>query len=132
MPTRRSEAGATLVEVLVALLVTAIGTLSVATLMAYGTRLQSTSRDTTTAAGVARQTMERLRMLPPLSPSRQFGGSLTADVADYSTVITTPQGTFRCRWQVSIAPSNMKEVNIVVLSGPSNLVLARIGGMVWP
>ena len=40
---RSPESGFTLVEVLMALLVTTVGTLSVAALMAYGTRLQSTS-----------------------------------------------------------------------------------------
>lgn len=128
---RSSESGASLVEVLVALVVTTVGTLSVATLMAYGTRLQVTSRDTTTAAAVARQQMERIRMLPPLSASRAIGGSLTADVANYSMTVATPQASFRVRWQVTASAASMKEVNVVVL-GPTNLELARIGGTVWP
>jgi prepilin-type N-terminal cleavage/methylation domain-containing protein len=127
-----SESGFSLVEVLMALVVTTIGTLSVATLMAYGTKLQTTSRDTTTAAAVARQQMERLRMLPPLSASRAIGGSLTADVTDHSTIVTTQQAQFRVRWVVTAGPASTKEVNIVVLSGPANLQLARVGGTVWP
>ncbi len=129
---RSPESGFTLVEVLMALVVTTVGTLSVAALMAYGTRLQSTSRDTTTAAAVAREQMERLRMLPPLSPSRALGGSLTADVTNYSATVTTPQARFRVRWVVTAGPAATKEVNLVVLAGPANLELARIGGTVWP
>lgn len=132
LPRKSSESGSSMVEVLMALLVTTIGTLSVATLMTYGTRLQSTSRDTTTAAAVARQQMERLRMLPPLSASRAWGGSLTADLANYSAAVVTPQARFRCRWTVTPGPAGVKQVDLVVLSGPSNLQLAQIGGTVWP
>lgn len=135
---RKGEAGASLVEVMMALLVTTVGTLAVASLMAYGTRLQATARDTTTAAGYGRQQLERLRMLPPLSPSRALGpngapaGSLTADVANYSTGLTTQQARFRCRWVVSAGPAGTKQINLVVLSNPGNLRLAEIGGSVWP
>jgi Tfp pilus assembly protein PilV len=129
---RNSEAGASLVEVLVAMLVTVVGTLSVATLMAYGTSLQVTSRDTTTAAAVARQQMERLRMLPPMSPSRAIGGSLTANVNNYTAEVDTTHGRFRVRWQVTPGPAGTKQVEMIVLSVSSNLQLAQIGGSVWP
>lgn len=129
---RDSEAGASLVEVLVALVVTVVGTLSVATLMAYGTSLQVTSRDTTTAAAVARQQMERLRMLPPLSPARAVGGSLTADVANFSAVVDSTHGQFRVRWQVSAGPAGTKQIEMIVLPARVDLQLAEIGGSVWP
>lgn len=129
---RDSEAGASMVEVLVAMLVTVVGTLSVATLMAYGTNLQVTSRDTTTAAAVARQQMERLRMLPPLAPSRAIGGNLAADVANYSALVDTTHGQFRVRWVVTAGPAGTKQVDMIVLPVSSNLTLAQIGGSVWP
>jgi Tfp pilus assembly protein PilV len=129
---RDSEAGATLVEVLVAMVVTVVGALSVATLMAYGTNLQVTSRDTTTAAAIARQQMERLRMLPPLSPARAIGGSLTTSAANYSAVVDSTHGQFRVRWVVTAGPAGTKQVEMVVLHARANLQLAQIGGSVWP
>lgn len=131
LPRRNAETGASLVEVLVALLVTAVGTLSVASLMAYGTSLQVTSRDTTSAAAIGRQQFERLRMLPPLSPERAVGGSLTADAANHFRVVATTSGPLRCRWVVTTAAAGTKEINLVVLT-PRNLQLAQIGGAVWP
>lgn len=129
---RTSQSGFSLVEVMVALIVTTVGTLSVATLMAYGTRLQVTSRDTTAAAGVARQQMERLRMLPPLAAERSLGGSLTADVANHFRLVATTNGQLRCRWLVTTGPAGTKEVNVVVMPITTNLRLAQIGGAVWP
>lgn len=137
-PRRSSDTGASMVEVLVAMVITVVGTLSVATLMAYGTTLQVTSRDTTTAAAVARQQMERLRMLPPLHPSRALGpggspaGSLTSSVANYSAVVDTTHGQFRVRWLVTAGPAGTKQVEMIVLPARMNLQLAQIGGSVWP
>jgi hypothetical protein len=139
----RGEAGSSLAEVLVALVVTAVGTLSMATLIAYGTRLQTTSRDTTLATAVGRQQIERLRMLPPLNPSRAAvvtpcasppcpPGSLTADVPNYFTVVPTPAGQFRCRWTVAPGPAGTKQVQMVVLRDPGTFPVAELEVSVWP
>lgn len=129
---RSPEAGFSLTEVIVALIVTTVGGLSMATLIGYGTRLQTTARDVTIAASAARQEFERLRTAAPLNAKRAVGGSLTADLANHSTTVQMQGMTFRVRWQVAAGPANTREVQLVVLPPRVEFPLATVGGRLWP
>ncbi len=129
---RRRDEGFSITEVLVALVVTVIGTLSMATLIAYGTRLQVTARDVTRAAAAGRQELERLRTAPPLSAKRSIDGSLTADVANHFVTVQSQGATFRVRWQVSAGPAGTREVAMVVLPERDDFPLVTMGGKLWP
>lgn len=128
----RSEAGFSLAETLVALFITAVGTLSVATLIGYGTKLQTTARDATIAASAGRQELERLRLADPLAAKRTVGGSLTANVANHSTTSTVQGQTYRIRWAIVAGPASTKEVTMVVLPQDNNWPLATLGARLWP
>lgn len=122
-----SERGTSLVEALVSCGVTAFGVLSVAVLFLYGIRLQAVSRDGSTSSQLAVAQLEQLRMLPPVAPQRQNGGSLTADVANYFTTV----GNFKVRWLVTDGPATTKDV--IVVARPINAIArpAQIEGLLW-
>jgi Tfp pilus assembly protein PilV len=123
----RSEVGGGLTEALVSTAVTAFGVLSVATLFLYGTRLQTVAKDGSASMNLATAQLEQLRMLPNVSPQVQNGGSLTSDLANYSTT----SGNYRVRWLVTSGPATTKDVTVLVT--PIN-GLARPGqleGLLW-
>jgi len=90
MPTpplaRSTERGASLVEVMVALVVLAVGILAVARLFPAGSQSQLQSRMTSNASYFARQKSEYLRTLPgshaDLGAGRHPAGSATEDLGD--------------------------------------------------
>lgn len=135
------EAGFGLPEALVATFITAVGVLGVATLIALGARMQLNSRDATNMTSLALARLERLRMLPGNSPERANGGSLTANVANYFTVM---QGS-TVRWQVQDGPACgpvtwsgttavtecSKQVVIVAIPTNSQSATARLEVLLW-
>ena len=127
MTRMNSDTGTSLTEALVSTAVTAFGVLAVASLFLYGIRLQSVSRDGSTATELAVSQLEQLRMLPPVAAQRQNGGSLTDDVPNYFTTI----GTFKLRWLVTDGPATTKDV--IVVARPINTIArpAQIEGLLW-
>ncbi len=107
---RSSQCGFSLVEVLVAMVVTVICLLGVALLILYGTRLGSASREAAIATALARAEIERLRVIPRSEPERQTGGSLSADVAGHFR----RQGRLTSRWVVAPGPAGTQEVTLAV------------------
>ena len=119
------EAGFTLVELLVAMVITVVGVVAVTVMIMYGIRLQTVSRDSTAATALARAKIEELRLLPVIDPRRVAQvhcASLTANVnnkfdvaeADGSTAAAT--GRFTRRWCVGPGPAGtgIDEVWVVV------------------
>jgi prepilin-type N-terminal cleavage/methylation domain-containing protein len=98
---RRTDAGFTLVETLIAMVITAVGVLGVATLFVVGTKGQVTARDSSRAVLLATAELERIRMLPVSAPERANGGSLTTDVAAHFAV----RGQTTVRWTVADGPA---------------------------
>ena len=103
-------AGFSLVEVLVAMVVTVICVLGVALLILYGTRLGTAARDAAITSSLARAEIERLRVVPRTEPERQTGGSLAADVAGHFR----RQGRLTSRWVIAPGPAGTQEVSLVV------------------
>jgi Tfp pilus assembly protein PilV len=128
---RPSEAGFTLVEALVAMLVLVVGIQAVANLMVVASTSNSVANHSSAATAQATETLERLKAIPfaQLTP----GGSLTADVpapcnGNTTNCIPTPLnrysmfrdvagvGQIRTRWLVRQAATAATMIQITVRS----------------
>ena len=107
------ERGFGLVESVMSMGIAAAGLLAVAGLMAAGAGLQRNSRDGGRAGMAAMQQLEQLRILPRTDARVQVGGSLTANVANYNTLVDAPPaGRLRVRWQVLAGPAGTVEIRV--------------------
>jgi prepilin-type N-terminal cleavage/methylation domain-containing protein len=97
------EKGFSLIECLVAMVITTIGLLAVAGLIGVGIRLQTESRDATAATAFARAKIEQLENFAPTAAERAAGGSITANVANYND---TPDPKYRRRWLIETNATN--------------------------
>jgi type IV pilus assembly protein PilV len=110
---RSSEAGFTLVEALVAILVLVFGLAAVANLMLVGASSNAVGNATTASATLASREMERLKAVEFLTLAP--GGNLDADQAGYFSVEDVPGvGRVRTRW--TIAQLDPRNVFITVRS----------------
>lgn len=95
-----SEAGFTLVEAMVAIVVLLVGVASVANLMVVAASSNTVGNQATAAATMASQEMERLSAIP--YDQLVVGGDLTADDPGFFSEQNLPGvGLIRTRWQVS-------------------------------
>jgi type II secretory pathway pseudopilin PulG len=116
----KSERGFTLVEAIVALVVSTIGLLTLAQMMAVTLQMQQLGRNSTSAARMAQDKVDELTTVGFTDPSMQCGGSLTADVANYND---TPDGVtnYKRRWVVANGPDgagsslNLRQVTVRVI-----------------
>jgi Tfp pilus assembly protein PilV len=97
---QKDQTGVTLIEVLIAMIVTVVGVVAVATLITYGIGLQVLSRDTSRANSLAKAKIEQLRIIPSSDPQLSLGGDLSSNVSDH---FDTPAGFVR-RWVVAAGP----------------------------
>jgi prepilin-type N-terminal cleavage/methylation domain-containing protein len=97
------QRGFTLIECLIAMVITLVGLLAVANLIVVGIRLQTESRDASAANALAVAKMEQLENYAPVATQRVRGGSLTSDVAGY---FDTPDTRFKRRWMVETNPAD--------------------------
>ncbi len=120
---RRGEAGFSIVELLIAMLVTVTCLLGVALMLIYGTRLAQASREATLASAFARSELERIRLLPRSASERQPGGQLGSDVPEHFAT----RGRYTSRWQVAAGPAGTQDVSLVVLAAAdAHVPLARL------
>lgn len=107
MKGQNSQRGMSLIEVLVAMMVTVVGVVAVATLILYGIGLQVQSRDATMANALAKSKIEELTISLPA-----VGGDLDNNVTGYND---TPTG-FTRRWVVTAGPANTLDVTVRVIA----------------
>src|SRR5580765_21460 len=124
--TRKKEDGFALIEVMIAILILAIGLLGLAALMAQLTGTTGNSRYMGTEVMLASEKLEDLNRLQVGDPSLAAGGNLASDAANYSdqiqvssdngTTTTVAAGTaaastdmlqFRRRWIIEQNPSGL-------------------------
>jgi len=108
-----------LIEVLIAMVVTGVGIVAVATLILYGIGLQVQSRDATMANALAKSKIEELSIS---LPTPTVGGDLDSNVTDYND---TPTG-FTRRWEVKDGPANTLEVTVRVISENPTAVVSPV------
>ncbi len=108
----RSENGTSLLEVLVALLLIAMGALSVAPMFVSSARANASGADISSLASMATARMESLRATAfhDLIP----GGSLTSSLASYSDT-TDPNAVVR--WEIidGGGPADTKTIRLIAL-----------------
>ena len=116
LPPRRParEEGFSLVELMVALVLLGIGLLSIANVFPMGSRSQLRDRLRTSAADLAQQKMEQLRIVAWSAADLNVG---THPSAAGETLTLTDEGSFNRRWIVESqagAFADMKKVTVRV------------------
>jgi prepilin-type N-terminal cleavage/methylation domain-containing protein len=122
---RSSEAGFTLVEVLVAIVILVFGLIAVTNLLLVAASSNTVANHSTAAATAASETMETLKQVP--FSQLADGGDLTSDVTNFSRLDMIPGvGPIRTRWVVTTTPTDAQVKFITVQSeGEGPMVRAR-------
>lgn len=125
---RDGEAGFTLIETLVAIVVLVFGLIAVTNLLLVGATNNSVANQGTAATAVATQQMETLkaRRFTELAP----GGDLGSDVNDYSdNVVVEGVGTINVRWTV-VMPEDEPQLRLITVQaeglGPMVRMRSRV------
>lgn len=98
-----NQKGFTLIECMIAMVITTVGLLAVSGLMVVGIRLQTESRDAIAANSLARAKIEEIQNYSPTASQRARGGSLTSNTTNYSD---TSDARFQRRWQIENSPTD--------------------------
>jgi prepilin-type N-terminal cleavage/methylation domain-containing protein len=104
-PHPRSEAGFTLVEALIAMVILSFGLMAVANLLVVATGSNGIANMSTAATSIASQQLETMKTVP--FTTLATGGDITADVADsggnnaYRDDLVPGVGRIHTRWQVT-------------------------------
>lgn len=124
-PAARAEAGFTLVEALVAIVVLLVGVASVANLMLVAASSNTVGNQGTAAATLAGREIERLMAIP--YDQLVVGGDLESDVTDFNRDDELPGvGIVHTRWQVvAIGGDNQTRFIRVRSEGTGALTRAR-------
>ncbi len=125
-PPRVQEAGFTLVEALVAIVILAFGLIAITNLLLVAASSNTVANQSTAATTAASQTLDQLRATA--FNTLAVGGDVTADVAGYVRDDQVPGvGLIHTRWQImNVAPANPRAFFIVVRSeGTGALSQAR-------
>jgi prepilin-type N-terminal cleavage/methylation domain-containing protein len=114
------DRGFTLIEVMLSIVVLAVGLVSIVGISGYVSRANTVSNDLSILATAAQDEVDRLRTatwsLSTEDPALAVGGSLTADVADhFSTRTGSPIGDLKVRWVVSEGPGTTGDVRTITI-----------------
>ncbi len=130
MKTRSNDqSGFTLIECTFALLITMIGVLGAAGLLAVGIRKQVEARDTTSASSFAKAKIEQLQNTSPASALRARGGQLNADVVGYND---SPDPRYRRRWKIETypldagVPANTQRITVQIVPATPGVRLPNV------
>ena len=120
---RDGEAGFTLIETLVAIVVLVFGLIAVTNLLLVGATNNTVANHGTAATAVATQQMEVLKARPfrDLAP----GGSLTTDVTDFSANVPVEGvGTINVRWQI-VTPTDEEQLRFIAVQAEGTGAMVR-------
>ena len=121
--------GFTLIECLIAMVITTFGLLAVSGLMGVGIRLQTESRDAIAANSLAKAKLEELQNYAPTASQRARGGSLTSNVTNYND---SPDARFQRRWLIETnptdagVPANAQRITVVIVANNTGVRLPNI------
>ena len=120
-PRSESEAGFTLIELMVAIVVIVIGVLGMASVTATSIRHQDTNAARTDMAALADNKFEDLRLFAGAvvrtADTMQLvpGGDLAASVANYNDAVTERGRTYTRRWIVTAGVGGTRSVTIRII-----------------
>lgn len=121
---RRPQAGFTLVEALIAMVILSFGLIAVTNLMLVATTSNTVANQSTAAASIASQRMEQLKALSFTDAGMTAGGNVTTDTTGFFDDVQVPGvGTVHTRWQVTDVDPTTKFIVVRsegtgVLAGP--------------
>ena len=115
---RVPERGFTLIECIVAMVLTVVGLLAVLTLVAYATRMYTTSGDLAIANSLAKAKIEELQ-----NTSQSAGGNLTNNTTNY---FDQPTSKFIRRWQIAADSMGTQTLSVAVMPAYPGIVLPEV------
>jgi len=108
---RNSQAGFTLVEALIAIVVLAFGLIAVSNLLVVATGSNGIANNATASSTLATRQLEQLKAVPFLNLVP--GGSVTADVGAYFRNDVLPGvGTIHTRWQITVIDNDTYAITV--------------------
>jgi prepilin-type N-terminal cleavage/methylation domain-containing protein len=118
VPAGRSEAGFTLVEMMIAIIVLTVGLLGLASTMASMTRFQDLSAVKADMTALGDHKIEQLRVaatyMTPDTMQLVIGGSLMAPAALHVDTLVERGRTFIRLWEVQAGPGGARQVTVRV------------------
>lgn len=123
------QSGFTLVECLIAMVITTIGLLAVAGLIGVGIRLQTESRDAVAANSLAKAKIEELQNYASTASQRARGGSLTSNITNYND---SPDSRYQRRWLIETnptdagVPADTQRITVVMIATTPDVRLPNI------
>jgi type II secretory pathway pseudopilin PulG len=124
MKNRSSEAGFTLVEALVAIVILVFGLIAVTNLLVVAASSNSVANQATAAATIAAQRLELLKAQP--FTSLTTGGDLDSDVANFNQDDDVPGvGRIHTRWAVVAIAADAQVYFVAVRSEGTGVLSVR-------
>jgi prepilin-type N-terminal cleavage/methylation domain-containing protein len=114
----KNERGFTLVECIIAMVVTVVGLLGVLTLIAFAVRSYTVSSDLAIANSLAKAKIEELRNI-----SQVPGGNLTTNTTDY---FDQPTNKFIRRWQITNDSTGTQTISVGIVPAFPGVLLPEI------
>lgn len=115
---KKNERGFTLIECIVAMVVTVVGLLAALALIAYAVRSYTVSGDLAIANSLAKAKIEELRNL-----SQAPGGNLTTNTTGY---FDQPASKFIRRWQVTSDSMGTQVLSVGVFPAYPGILLPEV------
>jgi len=127
MPTMKkttsNEAGFSLLECLIAMVITVIGVLAVEMLIVTAIGTQTFSSNVSIANSLARAKVEELQARSVNDPARANGGSLTDSLDNYSDI---PSANYVRRWTLADGANGTQDVQVQVSPSDSSTLFATV------
>ena len=109
----RSDAGFTLVEALIAIVVLVFGLIAITNLMIVAASSNAVANQSTAAAAIATQQLEELKRAPFSDTALVAGGSLSSDSTGYfSDTSVDGVGTIHTRWTIADVDATTKFITV--------------------
>ena len=119
----RRQAGFSLLECVIAMVILVVGVLGVEMLVVSSLGLQTFSRNASTENALARGKVEELSARAAADAARANGGSLTSNVAGYFDM---PVSNVVRRWKLSAGACGTQNVIVRVMSSDPNITLPSV------
>jgi Tfp pilus assembly protein PilV len=118
MKQKTNTKGFTIIECVIAMILTVTGFMAVFSLLAVCVRTEVIAREMTAANALSRLKMEELK-----NSARTSGGSLTNDVANY---FDNPNPRYKRRWQISTDSMGTQTVVVLMVPNASSTPLSEV------